>query len=288
MRNLDITTLRSFLAVAESGGVTRAAGFLNLTQSAVSMQIKRLEEQLDLTLLDRSGRGVRLTPSGALLLSYAERMVGLNDEIYARLTDQTWEGRVALGVPYDIVYPVIPQVLRRMGREHPRVQVDMNSSSTIKLKEQFARGEVDLILTTETGCDTGGETLTEVPLRWVGAINGQAAQGRPLRLGFCSFCAFAERARMALDRAGLPWEMALESDNDRTVEATVSADLAVTATLEGHHPNQLEPIDARLGLPDLGIQRINMYQGTGRGPLVGAMADYLRQGFAGLPALSVA
>ena len=115
MRNLDITVLRSFVAVAEAGGVTRAAGFLNLTQSAVSMQLKRLEEMLGLRLLERSGRGVSLTPAGAQLLSYAQRMVEMNDEIYTRLTCQSWEGEIVLGVPHDIVYPVIPQVLQRMG-----------------------------------------------------------------------------------------------------------------------------------------------------------------------------
>ena len=115
MRNLDITTLRSFVAVADSGGVTRAAGFLHLTQSAVSMQLKRLEELLGLALLDRSGRTIALTPSGEQLLGYARRMVALNDEVIGRLTDQAFEGEVVLGVPHDVVYPVIPQVLQRFN-----------------------------------------------------------------------------------------------------------------------------------------------------------------------------
>ena len=91
MRNLDVTTLRSFVAVAESGGVTRAAGFLHLTQSAVSMQLKRLEELLGLELLDRSGRTIALTASGEQLLVYARRMVALIDEVITRLTDQDYE-----------------------------------------------------------------------------------------------------------------------------------------------------------------------------------------------------
>ena len=97
MRNLDVTTLRSFVAVAELGGVTRAAGFLNLTQSAVSMQLKRLEELLNLSLIDRSSRSVSLTASGEQLLSYARRMVNLNDEVMSRLTDQAYEGEDCAG-----------------------------------------------------------------------------------------------------------------------------------------------------------------------------------------------
>ena len=86
-RNLDMTALRSFVAVADTGGVTRAAGFLNLTQSAVSMQLKRLEESLDAELLDRTARQIALTPAGEKLLGYARRMLELNDEIWSRLTD---------------------------------------------------------------------------------------------------------------------------------------------------------------------------------------------------------
>lgn len=97
MRNLDMTTLRSFMAVADHGGVTRAAGALNLTQSAVSMQIKRLEEMLDITLLDRANRRVTLTASGEQLLSYARRIVALNDEAVGRLTEDLFEGEVVLG-----------------------------------------------------------------------------------------------------------------------------------------------------------------------------------------------
>ncbi|CUH76432.1 LysR family transcriptional regulator [Tropicibacter naphthalenivorans] len=278
MRNLDLTALRSFVAVAESGGVTRAAGFLNLTQSAVSMQLKRLEELLGQKVLERSGRGVVLTPAGVQLLGYAQRMIELNDEIYTKLTDQSWEGQVVLGVPHDIVYPVIPEVLKRMGRSHPRVQVELISSSSNRLKAQFARGEVDVILTTEADVGNGGETLAEVPLRWVSAPDGIAFKQRPLRLAFCSFCAFRDPATSALDRADVPWEMAVHSDNDQAIDASVSADLAVTASLEGHASGNLVHVDIA-ALPELGMQKINLYLGSARHPAVHAIADYLRQGF---------
>jgi DNA-binding transcriptional LysR family regulator len=281
MRNLDVTVLRSFVAVAQAGGVTRAAGFLNLTQSAVSMQLKRLEEMLDLQLLDRSGRGVSLTAAGAQLLTYAQRIVHLNDEIYTRLTDQAWEGEVVLGVPSDIVYPVIPEVLRRMGRTHPRVKVSLVSSFTRVLKAQFARGEVDVILTTEPGCDSGGETLMDVPLRWIGAPGGQVWRQTPLRIAFCRHCGFGKDTQERLDAAGMPWEMAVIADSETTIDASVSADLAVTARLEGHAPDYLAYVDHGL-LPDLGTQRINMYVGTGKTPLVGALADLIRQGMAAI------
>ncbi|MBY6162176.1 LysR family transcriptional regulator [Mameliella alba] len=281
MRNLDVTTLRSFVAVAQSGGVTRAAGFLNLTQSAVSMQIKRLEEMLDLQLLDRSGRGVTLTPSGAQLLTYAQRIVDLNDEAYSRLTDKDWEGEIRLGVPVDIVYPVIPQVLSRMGRTHPRVKVQLFSSFTRVLKAQFARGEMDAILTTETGVDPGGETLLDVPVRWVGAPEGQVWRERPVRMAMARTCIFRDECMRRLDEAGIPWELAVDSDSETTIDASVSADLAITARLEGHLAPYLAYVEDA-GLPDLGKMKINLYVGSGAKAYTLALCEDIRQSMSAL------
>ncbi len=258
-RNLDMVSLRSFAAVADAGGVTRAAGFLNLTQSAVSMQIKRLEEMLDVRLLDRSGRGVALTAEGELLLGYARRLLALNDEAFHRLTLDAHEGEITLGVPHDIVYPVIPQVLQRFAREYPRMRVHLMSSFTRVLKAQFAKGEAHVILTTEDEIAPGGETLAALPLVWVGAPKGQAWKSRPLKLAYEHHCIFRARVQAALDRAGIPWEMAVESDSTRTVEASVSADLAVHTVLAGSEPPYVERIAHGGTLPDLPAMQVNMY-----------------------------
>lgn len=280
MRNLDITTLRSFVAVADSGGVTRAAGFLHLTQSAVSMQLKRLEELLDLELLDRSGRTIALTASGEQLLGYARRMVALNDEVMARLTDQAFEGEVTLGVPHDIVHPVIPRVLQRFHSAYPRVRVNLVDSSTRQLKEGFSRGAFDLILTTEAGPGEGAETIHQMPLRWVGAPDGSVWRQRPLRVAFCRNCIFRGAATAALDAANIPWEMAVDSASDRTIEATVSADLAITTILEGTEPAHQERIDHGGALPDLPVQMINLYGAdTASSQVVQELADLVRQNF---------
>lgn len=258
-RNLDLTALRSFVAVADCGGVTRAAGYLNLTQSAVSMQLKRLEESLDCRLLDRSSRSVALTASGEQLLSYARRMMDLNDEVYARLTAQEYEGEIILGVPHDIVYPSIPQVLHQFHANFPRMRVTLFSSFTTQLKEKFARGECDLILTTEDGVDAGGKTLVELPLVWIGAPGGSAWRQRPLRLAFEYRCIFRKGVQEALDYAGIPWEISIESDQTRPIEASVSADLAVHVMLEGSAPPYSEPIQHGGALPELARKKINLY-----------------------------
>ena len=216
-----MTALRSFAADAEAGGVTKASGFLNLTQSAVSMQLKRLEESLDLKLLERNGCGVVLTGAGEQLLGYARRMLALNDEVFGRLTNQAYEGEVTLGVPHDIVYPAIPRVLQRFAAEYPRMNVRLVSSYTKGLRQMFERGECDMILTTEDTLEAGGQTLLTLPLVWVGAPGGTAWKSRPLRLAFEYACIFRAGVQKALGEVGIPWEMAVESDSTRTIEASV-------------------------------------------------------------------
>ncbi|TNC73058.1 LysR family transcriptional regulator [Rubellimicrobium roseum] len=256
-RNLDLTALRSFVTVADTGGVTRAAGLLNLTQSAVSMQLKRLEDSTGLALIDRSGRGVALTPMGEQLLSYARRMLALNDEAWGRLTRSDLEGEITLGVPHDIVYPAIPRVLQRFAAEYPKVKVNLLSSFTLRLQEEFAKGEIDVILTTEDA--PAAECLGERSLTWIGAPGGQAWRGRPLRLALESQCIFRKGVQRRLDREGIPWEAAVEGSSTRTNEAIVSADLAVFVQIDGAQAPHLERVAHGGLLPDLWSVHINLY-----------------------------
>ncbi len=282
-RNLDMATLRSFTAVAEQGGVTRAAASLHLTQSAVSMQIKRLEDQLDMKLFERHNRTLSLLPAGEQLLSYARRILQMNDEAVSRLTDEAFEGELTLGVPHDIVYPTIPRVLRDVAARFPRLKLNLVSSYTSALHEAFAQGECDLILTTEQTLHSGGVTLVELPLVFVGAPQGTAWRERPLRLAFENRCIFRPRVQAALDDAGIVWDMAVQSKSTRTVEATVSADLAVHAMIAGTMRGDLCQVDHGGALPDLGMQKINLYTGADcSGPVAQGVIRRLRDEFANL------
>jgi DNA-binding transcriptional LysR family regulator len=286
IRNLDLTALRSFVAIADSGGVTRAAGQLNLTQSAVSMQIKRLEDLLQVALLDRSLRRVSLTASGEQLLGYARKILALNDDVLGRLMHEEFEGDVTVGVPHDIVYPVIPGVLRCFARDFPKMRVRLVSSFTKSLLEQFSRGECDVILTTEDNVGQGGETLAELPLMWVGAPGGQAWKRRPLPLAFEHRCVFRQGVQAALDALEIPWAMAVESDSTRTIEASVMADLAVHVALTGCEPAHLERIEHGDALPDLMTKRVNLYvaEASARRPQR-ALANLIREAYTGRSAL---
>lgn len=279
-RNLDLSSLRSFVAIADTGGVTRAAGLLNLTQSAVSMQLKRLEEGLGLSLFMRSARKLSLTPEGEQLLTFARRMLSLNDEALSRLTSDRYEGEIRLGVPHDIVYPAMPGVLKRMASRYPRLRVNLLSSFTILLHEGFAKGGFDVILTTEDKPGPGGEALAVRDLVWIGAADGQACLRRPLRLGFKDTCIFRGTAQAALDAAGVPWELAVDAESEQVIEATVAADLAVSARMRDALPAGTQVIEPQAGLPDLGQLRVCLYAApTLKGEAAEDLMRELRQAY---------
>jgi DNA-binding transcriptional LysR family regulator len=274
-RNLDLTSLRSFVAVADSGGVTKAAGYLHLTQSAVSMQLKRLEEALGVQLLDRANRSVTLTGEGEQLLSYARRMLVLNDEAYTRLTAKDYEGVITLGVPHDIIYPYIPPILRQFAADFPRVQIRLVSAPTRRLREMFGRGECDAIVTTEDQPGPGGEALVSLPLVWIGAVGGTAWKTRPLPVAFCQTCIFRSDVLKRLDVANFDWDLVVDSDLDNAVEAVVSADLAVHAAIKGVYPRQTAPIAHDGALPDPGQSQIILYVRPTEEPLLLALRDMI-------------
>ncbi len=280
-RNLDLTALRAFVTIADTGGVTRAAGLLNLTQSAVSMQIKRLEEALDRPFFSRAARKLTLTREGEQLLGYARKMLALNDEAISRLNDVDYKSELRLGVPHDIVYPHIPPILKRMARQFPCARVNLVSSYTSDLRARYDQGAFDAILTTEVEPGPGGETLARHDLVWLGAPDGIAFQTRPLRLGFVERCRFRPIAREALDAAGIAWEMAVDGQSEQVVEASVAADLAITVRLRGAVPAGTAVIEAGNALPELGQLDICLYEaGVQRGPVIDALIGEIRCAFA--------
>ena len=281
-RNLDIATLRSFATVIEAGGVTRAASRLNLTQSAVSMQIKRLEESLDLTLLDRNGRGVSASQEGEQLLTYARRMVALNDEAVDRMVAPRFEGEVAFGVPCDLIYPHAPDILRRFDRDFPRVNIRFVSSFTTRLLEEFDAGNLDVILTTEAKPSDEAETVSHAPLIWYGARGGTAWTRDPLPYAGARHCAFRPCVIAALEESGIGWRAGGDVESDEGAIAATAADLSVMTLLEGASNDRLEPIKHGGKLPDLPSFAINLYiaKSTANDNLGREFASYVREAYA--------
>ncbi|MCP4876593.1 MAG: LysR family transcriptional regulator, partial [Gammaproteobacteria bacterium] len=205
LRNLDLGTLRSFVTIAEAGSMTRAAARLFMTQSAISMQIKRLESSLGLSVFERSAQGMTTTSEGEQLLQFANQMLALNDEAMGRLTSPDYEGVIRLGAPCDVIYPHIPGILKDFSRDFPRVQIKFSSGETLAQREQFQQGLQDVVLTTEQKPGRGGRVLNTQRLIWTGAQDGHAWKKRPLPLGISKTCAFRSGVTQVLDEVGLDW-----------------------------------------------------------------------------------
>jgi DNA-binding transcriptional LysR family regulator len=280
--NLDVGLLRAFVAVVDSGGMTAAGGVLNLTQAAVSQQIKRLEDMLGEELITRDRRGMKLTSAGERLFGRAKRLLALNDEIWAEMTTPVYEGEVRLGIPSDIITTYLPTFLKGFARSYPKVQVCLRSGSSAKLRSELAAGKVDIVLATELACDADGENLIMDRLVWVGAPGGEAAHQRPLPVSIgCSDCAFRAPVRDALQQAGIEWRSVSEVTNTTAQVATVAADIAVMAWMASTVPEGFEVLGRDSGLPPLPPFTVNLYlPKTGGSAIVQELARHIRQALA--------
>lgn len=276
MRHLDLGALRSLVAISETRSVTQAAAMSFLTQSAVSMQVKRLERQTGTKLIERVGRGVSLTDDGEKLASYARQMLAINDEAWTRLVNDDFDSELTLGVPFDIVNPHIPIILREARDRHPRVRVKLVSSLTCVLKERFAEGTIDIAITTEARVNRRAEELVRTDLHWWGGYGGHAHRQSPLPVAICRNCAMKPEVTRVLGKAGIPWEFVSDSDTDAAVHAMVSADLAVTPAVGAQAIARCQPLPSGL-LPKLPRFRINLYVADSRSsPITRAIADIVR------------
>ena len=279
-QNLDLGTLRSLVTIAESGSMTKAAGRLYMTQSAISMQIKRLENSLGLTVFDRSAQGMKATIEGEQLLHFAQQMLAMNDEAMGRLTSPDYEGLISLGAPCDVIYPHIPGILREFNRDFPRVQIKFSSGSTQSLSEQFSQGLLDVVLTTEQVARKGGQVISSQALVWTGAEAGSAWKKRPVPLGISKNCAFRACAIKALDEAELHWIDIVASEDVTAGEAMTSADLCVSAELECVNFSGRVAIEHGGQLPELPVFSIVLYAGQKPADhLAQSLGDYLTRAY---------
>ena len=279
-RNLDIGTLRTYIAVVEMAGVTRAANKLHLTQSAVSMQLKRLEEMVGIPLLVRNSRGMCPTAEGERLLGYARRLVALNDDTLASLAHSEDGGEVRFGVSHDIVEPHIAGILKQFVEICPRASVRLYCKHSANLIDRFNAGKLDIIITTEPDSGPHCKKLLERGLVWTGAVDGNAWQRSPLPLAFTRISMFRKPAIAALDAAELSWVNAVDSGNNfESGVIACAADMGIRADLRGFKaPGIAEIIDAGGRLPELPTYYVNLYTAE----RVGAANDKITQEFARL------
>ncbi len=254
---LDLDLLRTFVAVADSGSFSRAAPLVGRSQSAVSMQIQRLEQFLDQQILVRGPQAARLNAAGEALLPYARRLLRLSEETCAAVMRPEEAGTVRLGAPEDYVAYFLPPVLAGFAAEHPLVTVELVCESSRVLRPAVLSGRVDLAVITCQASDAD-EALRREPIVWVSAPGGIASTLEPLPIAlFEANCGPAHsHVVQALKAAGRPYRVAYSSASLAGLVCVVEAGLAVAGLPRCSVPPSLEIIGETEGLPP--IQSLEM------------------------------
>ena len=227
---LDMSLLRTCLAVNQSGGFTQAAERLGLSQSTVSLQIKRLEEAVGKSVFVRDRRGVALTTEGELLLDYAKRILDLNAEAFARISEGDVEGTVRLGTPEDFATQHLPAVLASFSRNHPKIALEVDCDLTLNLLDRFGRGQYDLVLIKrEPQGPLGGAEVWKEPLVWTARDRAAVPPEAPIPLVVSPRpCVYRHRAVRALEQAGQGYRVVYTSPSLAGTQAAVRAGLGVS------------------------------------------------------------
>ncbi|MEX3764209.1 LysR substrate-binding domain-containing protein [Paraburkholderia phenoliruptrix] len=251
-RDLDSSLLRTFVTVAETGAVGVAASRLARTQAAVSMQLRRLEEDLGQRLLDRSPRGVHLTEAGHLLLPYAHAILGAGADARRALCAGQVSGTVRLGMLEDIAVGRLPRALRRFSIAYPRVALEIVVDSSTALSKRLADGGLDVAVADPALVAGTPLFAWTQPLFWVGARGyvREAEAALPV-VAFGGPCLWQQHVLTALRRAGIGWRIVCTSTSLPAVQSAVEAGLGVSVLLEGNIRSESMKILGRAeGLPD--------------------------------------
>ncbi|AWB07114.1 LysR family transcriptional regulator (plasmid) [Azospirillum humicireducens] len=265
--NLDMDVLRALVIAMEHGGFARAAERLGRTQSAISLQMKKLEEQVGQPLFRKAGRTVALTDAGDLLLGYARRLVALNDEALSAARGRAMDGTVRVGFPQDLAERWLPAVLGSFHRAHPRIHVEAQVGRGRELRERVTQGALDLALAFgEIGGNSattaaGAATLAHLPVAWVAPDGFRADPESPLPLALLDApCMFRQHGIERLDRGGRPWRITFTSPSLSGLWAAVEAGLGVTIRTPLGLPDTLAALEPHHDLPELGSVTLELHR----------------------------
>jgi DNA-binding transcriptional LysR family regulator len=274
---LDIDQLRTFIAIAETGSFTKAAEVVNKTQSAVSMQMKRLEERIERPIFARDGRASKLTEDGTRLLDYARRLVKLNVETVAAFSDAALSGRVRLGVPDDYADRYLPEIMARFSRAYPSVELTVICEPSVDLLERIDGNEIDLAIVTNCESKRASETFRRERLLWVTSSRHaiHLEERLPLALGRPS-CTWRRTAIERLESIGRPYRVLYSSSNAGAVAAAVLAGLAVSVLAESGLRPGMRVLTAAEGFPELTTCRVGLVRNAhDSSALADALAEHI-------------
>ncbi|AVC48397.1 DNA-binding transcriptional LysR family regulator [Rhizobium leguminosarum] len=261
---LDLDQLQTFIAIVDSGSFTKAADRVYKTQSAVSMQMRRLEERIGKQLFVKDGRGNRLTVEGEKLLNYARRIIRLNNEAIAAFDDNRLEGMLRIGTPDDYADRYMPEIIGRFAKTHPNVELYIVCEPSVDLAERMHKGELDIALVTHNPRERMSDVVRTEPLCWVGSANHPIRDDAPVPLAVGRRdCQWRQLACSALDAVGREHQILFTSWSCTVVAAAVLAGMAVSVMPESALRTGMKVLSQADGFPALPPVQIGIMKRPG-------------------------
>ncbi|MCB8838014.1 LysR family transcriptional regulator [Aurantimonas sp. VKM B-3413] len=282
---LDLDQLRTFVAIVDAGSFTKAADDVFKTQSAVSMQMRRLEDRLGVQLFERNGRTIRITDEGARLLAYARRMLTLSQETLSAFDQEAMQGHVRIGLPDDYAERFLPEILARFSRSNPLVELQIACEPSLNLMDHVEKGRLDVALVSDCGHATAPlEIVRREPLHFVtsAAHDIHHAEILPLALGRQD-CMWRAQGMQTLDRIGRKYKVLFTSWSAQIVASAVLSGLAISVLPEcalrpgmrilGEYDKFPTLIDTEIGI---------LRARAAEGPVITALVEHIRDSLANL------
>lgn len=259
--DLDIDMLRCFMEVADTGSFTKAGKNIGLTQSGVSVKIRRLEERLDTQVFNRSSQSLSLTREGDILLDYAGRILGVHDEAVGQLTRPAASGILRIGLLDYFLPELLPNILSRFRKHYPSIHLEIHTEVGIGLLPRFEKGELDLVVAGLDDYPGTARVLYQEPLVWaVGqGVDGTVHERLHLAL-LPPPCHFRKLATDLLEQAGRTWDISYTGTSMSSVQAAVQAGIGVSILPKGALRKGLRKAPAHFELPDLPIYSLALIQ----------------------------
>lgn len=277
--NLDLDTLRSLAVAADLGGYGQAAARLGRTPSAISLQMKRLQEDVGASLFRKEGRGVALTEAGEIVLRYGRQMLAMNDELLDTIRGAALAGNVRLGCSQDFAETVLPGALSQFTKLYPLVQMEVRIEGNAALVEAVQKNQLDMALAVGQAAHPTAEILGELELVWIAGQQFTSRLDQPLPLVLLGpQCAFRREAIQRLDDAKLPWRIAAVSPSLAGLWATAIGGLGITARSSLGLPAKLVWDREMFDLPMLPAFPVTLHaQPDARSDAVERLREIIRQ-----------
>jgi DNA-binding transcriptional LysR family regulator len=263
--NLDLDTLRTFSVVHDLGSLAQAAEHLGRTPSAISLQMKRLQDDLETTLFRKRGRGLVLTEAGVLALTYARRILTLNDELLDAMQGENVAGHIRVGCTQDFA-GILPSVLSHFSSLYPRMQIELRIEGNAALADAIEASQIDLAVVIGQDDRPAAETVGHLDIVWIASSTFTPPLDEPLPLAALGpQCVFRKRAIQLLEEAKIPYRIAVGSPSVEGLWAALLGGVGITARTGLNLPDGLKSAASLYDLPHPGQLPVTVHSAANSG-----------------------